>query len=198
MPPKGYCASADVEAYLGLTFTAAQTEQAVVLLPMAEDAVDAAMGHEYALGTQSNEAHYYPSCDLYLRHAPITSVTSVAGRRGMTDTETTLTAGTDYEVRSLPAGHLYLVSPGRFDRVRVTYVPVATVPDLVKQATILTIAAWLQPTLTPGLTGVQSYKLPDLEVVYAKGTAIGGGNYSLPPNAREVLAQGGLIWPVVG
>jgi hypothetical protein len=49
------------------------------------------------------------------------SVTSVAGRQGLGATETTLTADTDYEVRDLDSGWIWLWSPGSYDRIRVSW-----------------------------------------------------------------------------
>ncbi|RMG98269.1 MAG: hypothetical protein D6706_07385 [Chloroflexi bacterium] len=185
MAAKGYCTSTDVDNFLGGTLTASQLTQADALIERAEAYLDGEIGRGWLEGAQTQEAHYTPAELLLLDYFPVASVTAVYGRNGIGQTETTLVDGEDYEVQDLAAGIIRLVYPQSYDRIRVTYVPdTATVPADIKQATIDLVAAWMQPTLRPGMYGVDSYSLPDLTVRFSRA------HYqSVPPTVRDVIAR---------
>jgi hypothetical protein len=166
MSAKGYITTAQVEAFLQKTLTAAQLAQCETLLESAETHVDNYCKRAWLTGVQTNETHYHPGHHLYLDCPPVQTVTSITGRSGMGATEETLTVDQDYELRDSAAGLIYLVYPGSYDRIRVTYTPVATVPADIKQACIELVAHWLRPALMPDSYGVQSFQLPDLSVTY--------------------------------
>lgn len=168
MTAKGYITADKVEDMLGTSFTATQLAQCEALIERAEAYIDAETGRGWLVGTQTNEAHVVDSQNIYLKYVPVSSVTTVLARAGLGETETTLTADEDYEVVDLTTGHIRLVYPGDYDRVRVTYAPVATVPADLQQAAIEIVAAWMTPSLTPGSFGVDSYSLPDLTVKFAR------------------------------
>ncbi len=181
---KGYCTPDQVAGFLGLTFDPAQNRQCEQQIELAEKLIDSYLKHSYLVGEQADEAHYAPfGRFLYLKHPPITAVSAVKGRTGLGATETTLVAGTDYEGRDLEAGELYLVSPGSYDRIRVTYTPATTVPGDITEATIEFVAELMRPHLVPGSHGAESYRLPDLEVVYAKGVT----RDAFPPRVALIL-----------
>lgn len=158
-----------VNRHLGGTLTSALQVQAHALIPAAEAFINERCGRSFGLGVQTNEAHYQPfRNDLYLRVPPVTSVASVAGRPGFGVDEETLTVGEDYEVRDLTTGRLWLWSPGSWDRVRVTYTPDSAIPASIQLAATELVALGLQATQTPDAYGLRRYRLPDLEVEYAR------------------------------
>lgn len=183
MAAKGYCTVEDVADLLALTLTAAQEAQCQALVERAERYIDEETGRGWLVGAQTNEAHYVDSQNIWLKYAPVASVASVVARSGLGESETTLTANEDYEVTDLNQGHIRLVYPGDYDRVRVTYTPVDTVPADLVQACIEIAAAWLTPTLTPGTYGLDSYSLPDLTVRFARSHV----QSSAPPLAMRVI-----------
>lgn len=183
MTAKGYCAVHEVEAFLARTLTASQLSHADNLIERAEKRIDTYCNRAWLADAQSNEAHFYPAYELWLKYAPVTSVTSVAGRSGIGETETVLTADEDYEVRDLTSGLVWLVSPGSYDRVRVTYTPTTTVPADITQATIELVSAWMQPHLSPGSYGLDSYSLPDLTVRFARSHV----QEAMPPAVKAIL-----------
>ena len=168
MAAKGYTTKAKVADFLGATFTAGQQTYCDGLIERAEIAIDNYYNRAWKTGVQTNETHWYPRRSLYLKYPPVTSVASVAGRSGLGEDEETLTVDEDYEVRSLDSGLIHLVYPGLYDRVRVTYTPVDSVPGPVEQATTELVAHFMQPHLRPDTYGLDSYTLPDLSVKFSR------------------------------
>jgi hypothetical protein len=183
MAAKGYTTAGAVADLLGLTFTAAQEAQADVLIEQVEAYIDRETGRGWLVGTQTAEVHHVGGATILLRYAPVASITTVLGRLGVGEAETTLVADTDYEVMDLENGHLRLIYPRSYDRLRVTYVPVDTVPSDLARAAAEMVAAWLQPTLTPGTFGLDSYSLPDLTVRFARSHV----QTTAPPLAQNVI-----------
>lgn len=184
MAAKGYCEATDVAAQLGLSFTGAQHVQCASLIERAEAYLDSQTNRSWLVGEQTQEAHFSPAELLLLEFFPVSSVTAVYGRSALGEDETTLTADVDYEVRDLDAGIIRLVTPGDYDRIRVTYTPSSAVPADVKMATVELVAAWMQPSLRPGTWGVDSYQLPDLSVKFSRS------HYQMdPPMVREVIGR---------
>lgn len=158
--------------------------QATALIPAAEARIDAYCHRAWLVGVQTNEAHYAPfGCDLYVLYPPCSAISAVAGRTGLTATEATLVAATDYEVQSLTAGRIRLVAPGLYDRLRVTYTPLTTIPADVQLAATMLTAHWLQTSLRQDLYGVESYRLPDLEVTYSRWSV----TQDMPPSVESLL-----------
>lgn len=185
MAAKGYTTAAAVADFLGATFTAGQQTYAATLIEQAELYIDRETRRAWLTGARTNEVYYRDAFwlgNLYLRYAPVTSVASVAGRASLGDTEETLTADTDYEVRDLDSGLIALVYPGNYDRLRVTYTPVTTVPGPIAHAAAELVAAWMQPYLRPDTYGIDSVTLPDLSVRYAKPQEA-----AIPPSVQSAL-----------
>ena len=186
MPAKGYTNAATIGQFLGAELTQAQIAQAEALLTAVEAAIDAHCGRAWLVGVQTNEAHYGPFVgDLWVKYPPIVTLTSVASRAGLTDTETTLVAGTDYEARDLAGGRIYLASPGSHERLRVTYTPTTDLPDDVGLAATMLAAHWLRPARSPDTYGVERLQLPDLSLTYARGYA----GMEMPPAVEALLAS---------
>lgn len=185
MAAKGYCTTIEVADFLGVDLTTAQTSQAENLIEEAEAYIDGETNRAWLTGAQTDETYHYPSQMVYLRYAPVASVGAVTGRGYLGADEETLTVDDDYEVRDLEAGLVFLVSPGSYERVRVDYTPVATVPADIRRACIEIVAAGLQPHLQPGSYGLDSFSLPDLTVRFARSHV----QESAPPNARRILER---------
>ncbi len=170
MAAKGYCTAAMVAGFLGVTFTAEQEAYCNTLIERAERFLDGECRRAWLVGEQTDEAHYAPfTADLFVRYPPIEAVTAVTARTGLGGVEEVLTEGEDYEVRDLATGWIRLESYSTYDRIRVTYTPVDAVPKDVEQAMVELVADWMQPALSGvGLTGIDSYRLPDLEVRFRR------------------------------
>lgn len=192
MAAKGYCEVEDVEALLQRTFTTAQSAQCAKLIERMETFVDEETGRAWLTGAQTDEAHFVNSQNVFLKYAPVASVATVKGRSGLGEAETTLTVDVDYEVMDMALGKIRLVYPNSYDRIRVTYTPVDTVPADLVQACVEIVANWMQPTLQPGSFGLDSYSLPDLTVRFARSHV----QQIAPPLAMKVLER--YRWPVVG
>lgn len=191
MAAKGYCTYSDVSGFLGKTFSAGQQTQCNALIERAEIFIDGETGRGWLVGAQTNEAFFWPPNHIFLRYTPITSIEAVTGRDGLGESETTLVADTDYEVRSLENGQIYLVTPSAYDRIMVDYTPVASVPADIKQATIEIVANWMQPSLA-GSFGLDSIQLPDYSVRFARSHV----QEVVPPFAMQVIAR--YRYPVHG
>jgi hypothetical protein len=183
MSAKGYCTVDDIAAFLGRTFTAAQLAQCDALIESAEIFIDEETNRGWLVGAQTDEAHYISSQNVWLRYAPVATVATVTGRSGLGETEETLTVDDDYEVQDLNGGLIVLTSPGNYDRVLISYTPVDTLPADLKQACIEIVSAWLQPSLAPGMYGLDSYSLPDLSVKFSRSHV----QQPAPPMAQRVL-----------
>ena len=185
MAAKGYTSAAAVAAYLGVTLTAAQITQCEALLEPAEQKIDAHCGRTFMVGTITAEQHKAHGPKFFLLNTPITAITAVVGVRDADGEETTLTADTDYRLLDAAAGELQIDEWASYDRFKVTYTCDAGLPAIVGLAAAVTVAAWLIPALTQMPNGVQSYKLPDLEVTYARRN--GAAGLGLPPEAEGLL-----------
>ena len=185
MTAKGYCAVEDVEALLQQTFSEAQAAQCASLIEQMETFVDEETNRAWLTGSQTNEAHYVDSQNIFLKYPPVASVTTVTGRAGLGESEETLTVDVDYEVMSPTDGHIRLEYPGSYDRVLVTYTPGTTLPADLKQACVQIVANWLQPALRPDSFGLDSYSLPDLTVRFSRSHV----QEVAPPLAMRVLER---------
>lgn len=183
MAAKGYCTVKNIADFLGLEMTAAQAVQCQSLIERAENYIDNETGRGWLVGPQTDEAHFLGQGRwVFLRYAPVASVTAVTGRTGPGETEETLTLNEDYEVRDLETGLIRLLVNG-YDRILVDYTPVASVPGDLVQAAIELVANWLQPHLQTGSFGLDSYSLPDLTVKFARSHS----QEVAPPLAKMVI-----------
>lgn len=171
MAAKGYCTVDEVANFLGRVLTPAQETHCARLIETVEADIDDYTGRAWLVGAQTDEAQYWPAFrlgNLYVRYAPVATVTIVKARAGLGSDEETLTAGEDYEAADLSAGLIYLVAPSAYDRVRVTYTPTATVPLGIQQAAAEWAASRLLSHLRPDSYGLDSLALPDLTVRFAR------------------------------
>lgn len=194
MTAKGYCTTDDIALFLGVIFSGAQAAQCDSLIESAELEFDGETNRGWLVGAQTLEAWHIGnnSPDVWLKYAPVASISAFKGRSALGETETDLVADTDYEVMDLTTGHIRLVYPLLYDRVRVTYTPVATVPADVKQAIVELVAARLMPTLAPGTYGLDSVTLPDYSVRYSRAHV----QTAFPPTTQKAIDR--WRWWVVG
>jgi hypothetical protein len=199
---KGYCLIGDVGDFLGQSFTAPQAAYCVQLIARAEAYIDFFTNRGWLVGAQTAEAHQITHSPLvYLRYAPVATVTAVRGRGAVGDAEIDMVADSDYEIRSLENGLIVLLATaysqfrlrrdGQFSRIRVDYAPVAAVPAPITQATIELVALWMQPRLRPDSYGIDSYTLPDLTVRFSRSHV----QEALPPTVQQILTQ--YRYPVI-
>ncbi len=182
MAAKGYCTAQNVADFLARTFTAAQTTHCNNLIERAEVYIDEETGRGWLVGAQTDERHYVDDRNVFLRYAPVASVTTVTGRTGLGEAEEELTADSDYEVRDLESGLIGLFTTA-YERLLVDYTPVNEVPLDIKQACIELVATWIGPHLQPGSYGLDSYSLPDLTVKFARSHV----QEVAPPTVQRIL-----------
>lgn len=190
-----------VAAFLGLTFTPAQAEQAAALLPAADAAIAAYTDRAWLSPPLAGEAYTAEGPLLVLRQRPVASVEGVAAAWGNAPPRS-LAVGTQYTVRDLGRG-LVLLSPwwtGRpndraYATLQVDYTPASTVPADVALAATLLVAAWLQPSLEAAGSGaapgpVVRTQVGDVSVQYASSApaAATAGAGGWPPAVTALLA----------
>ena len=129
MPTKGYTSIQAIESVLGQALTPTASEAMTRFLPGLERFIDSKCGRAWMMGVQTDEKHWSPWYNIYLKYPPITSVATVKGRSGIGEADETLTVDDDWELRDPESGHIYISSPGAYDLVKVTYTPDATLPD---------------------------------------------------------------------
>ena len=188
MAPRGYATHLQVASYLGVTFTAAQTIEAELLIEAAEHYVDARTGRVWLSDAVTDEAYYAPYGPLlFLRRAPLASATvTIKARAGVSATETTLTVTDDYEVEDLATGRIRIPGALSYDRIRVTYTPVAAIDQVIALAVKQLVGFWLRPSLTGSSDRLRSIAFgSDLRMEYADVVKEGG----VPPEVAALLAS---------
>jgi hypothetical protein len=181
-----YCAVADVEDFLGVSFTTAQEVQAARVIEAVTLLIDKDLGFGFSAGAQTGEKHYleeYSGGILYLIYIPVSAVAQIRGRAGLNASELILTVDVDYEVISLSEGKIRLVNPQAYDRVSVDYIPVDAVPAPIRDACAEWAAARMMPSLRPDTYGLDSYSLPDITVKFSR-SMMGDG---MPSSVKQTL-----------
>lgn len=179
---KGYTSAADVAAFMGVTFTAAQESLAELMIGAAEAWIDDAIKHAWLETGPITEVFYSPQ-KPYLRVAkpPIVSVTSLSylSYPGCL-TPYTFTADQDYFVQDLAEGIIYSPYTERVYSATIVYVPnTDPVPDEVMGAAQMLAASYMRmaPTLLDGVDPniIQRYQVGgELEVEFRKNLLVGG------------------------
>lgn len=167
MTARGYTTTQQVNDYNGGNLTAEQQALVDWLIPQAEEWIRRNGGVDWTPGVVTNEAYYdVASPDLFLKRAPVATLTTLTYRASRTDDETTMDADTDYELINTDLGWVRLSipypAPGwPISRILATYTPVATVPDGIALATTMLVSDWLGQTkdssaggLDPGIKKV--------------------------------------------
>lgn len=195
MAMKGYCRVGDVAQFLGVTLTEAQEARVESLIEAAEADMDREMNRAFLTGTISNELHDSRR-RIYLANPPVASLTSVEGRVVNDPAEAweTLVVADDYELVNATTGEVLVAAFYSYAILRVTYVPVDTVPADIREACVELVAARVQPTLNPALYGVDSVTLPDYSVRYNRAMM---GGAAFPPTVADMLDRY-RFWPGSG
>jgi hypothetical protein len=188
MSAKGYTSALLVVRELGEDLTAPQLDQAADLIAAAESVVDRETGRAWiASSPTTDELHVVGGPFVYLKHRPVTAVTSVKVRRGYVGSaDVTLTPGTDYELMSPERGLLNIAYgyPGDVVRndssgyggylLKVTYTHATPVDPEIQKITTELVAAWMRNRMGGADTaGLKSYRLPDLSVEYQDDASSG-------------------------
>lgn len=185
-----YAVAADVELYLGTSLTSDQLEATDAALTAVSAMIDAALGQSWlSAGTVTDEFQMWTGDRLYLRHRPVTSITSLV-RTGpsVTNADQTLVADRDYKLWDAAQG-LVLLSygwgPGY--ALKVTYEHTEAFPADIVQLTIQLAAGMVNLTLNPDLAGVKRYTLwgGDLSVEFADSAS----SPLLPAQFAAVIAR---------
>ncbi len=199
---RGYATTDDVAAFLGVTLTAPQVAQAAATIARAETWIDQATNRTFLSGPVIDETFFAPyhidpptvstnyaagwvpmGANLLLARTPVQSVEVVTGVPYLNVTPIVLIRDLEWEIRDLATGTVRLIVPTAYYQTRVSYTPVNACPADITQATIMLAATWLIPHLNPEAWQVDSFRLPDLEVRYAKGSNALG----VPPEVQDVV-----------
>lgn len=169
-------------AYLGMTFTSAQDDQAIAMAAAASDFIERALGRTF-LATDgvtveevADERHTVRGNRLWLEHTPVDAITEIKVRlpyAGATEYE--LTQSYQYELAEPEFGLVYLSPTYEGQRLTVTYDSLQQVPPIIAQFATELAAGMLALSLsgaagaTAALSGVKRYTLwgGDLSVEYA-------------------------------
>lgn len=175
----GYTTVSDVELHYGNTLSEVQRAQVEALIPVVEEYIDGATGRTWNAGAVTAEDHYLPTGPLlWLRRAPLASTPAltITVRDSMEDTtDTTLTAGTHYELRNLTTGEVYLPSWVDYYRVRAAYTPASAINEQVKLAASLLVLHYMRDSLNGLPAGISKYSVAGvLSIEYGDGTVVTG------------------------
>jgi hypothetical protein len=205
-----YATVQDVADHLGAALTGLQSAEADRLLAAAESWIDGRTGRTWGATDPTTEAYTVLSQGLYLRRAPVASVSAVSVRSA--------TAGAGWD--ALPAASFELLDPAQGLLAlpwgyagwlaRVTYTPAQTVDPRVRAAAAQLAAHWLRPTVDGEASGsagggggvVKSYSLgQELTVTYDSAATVAAttaGSTLLAGIPDEVLTLlAGLREPVL-
>lgn len=162
MAAKGYSTNAKVGEELGVTLTAAQLAQVDGLIEEAEAWIDEHTGDAWLVTSPTTDELHVPDGGVvYLKHTPVSAITSVVARSlAIGASATTLVANTDYELIDAARGTLRISGTYWGFLLRVTYTHTSMpVPKHVQRATTLLVAHWMLPRLNPDRQGVESYEV---------------------------------------
>lgn len=161
MPAKGYTTAAKVANALGRTFSGGQSTQADLMIEAAESIIDRITGRSWMVASPiTDELHVLdgpvgnrsdllvariaggegaPAAPVYLDHAPVTAVTAVKARtQGIGSAQTTLTAGTQYELLDAAQGIMMVAQPpGYIVKVSYTHSGPAVPADISHACAVL-------------------------------------------------------------
>jgi hypothetical protein len=183
-----YVTVEQVEIAYGAAFSDEQAATIEQALAEAQAWIERETGVIYNVSSVTNEEHYDQMVNLYTRYRPISAVSSVTGRPAMGVSDITLTAGTDYEVRSLTAGWLYVPVAAGYDRLRVTYTAVPTAPDDYIGAIIKLALHNSQEAITGIGAGEKRVSIGDLTIERFGPSSLSGiGAVGIPSEVQRVI-----------
>lgn len=191
------CNPGHIERHIGQTLTASQVAEAHALCLAVTDYARVTYGIDYDTGALV-ESVYEPGPRVWLRHAPVSAVTSVTVRIGLTATPVALVSGTDYEIVDLATGLISIPGIGLgwprgygYDRVTVTYTPSATVQARHQLAATMIVAHWLRRQTEGVAPGIKSYSVGGGDVSVAYTDTI--NDYGVPSEATALFRAGRMV-----
>lgn len=189
MALRGYSTNVLVAAEMGRTFTVAQQSQCDGLIEEAEDLIDQITSRAWlSTSPVTDELHTVEGPVVYLTNKPVTAITSVKVRRmAIGSTDTTLTAGSTYELLDAANGVLSLGNAYREYLVKVTYTfttPEA-VPPLIRRAATMLVAHWMVPRLNTDSYGIKRYSVGQELTVEFKDD----GSRGVPDEVMDILTR---------
>lgn len=164
-----YTTLSAIAQHLERDLTIAQEAEAYNLLAVADAFIDSYTGTVWNTSAAvTAERHTSPGPYLYLKRAPVTTVSTVTVREPYVgSTAQTLSAGSGYELLDATRGILRLGGSYQGYEVRVTYTPAVPLDSRIALAATRLVAHWMQPTLTGVLGDIKSYAVgQELEVTY--------------------------------
>lgn len=184
-----YTDAAKIAAYLGVTLTGAQQNQAGVLADAATAWIDRYVGQSWQDdGSVTDELHTLTRDRVYLNLRPVVAVSSVKTRAAafVGFGWTTLSAG-QYELLDAQNGVLLIQgwSASSEALVQVTYTHSATsAPADVQLAASMIAASWLGQALRPNTQGVDSVSVGQNDV----SVKFSASRSDVPSEAKSILA----------
>lgn len=190
----GYATAADVEVYLNAAFVGDQEDAATLGVEAASDHIDRVTGRTWVAGTVTGEVQtVYRGLRAYqgqirLDRPPVTAISSLSVRSPyLGATSTILASPATYELLD-PATGLVLVSAREGDIATATYTSSPTVPDDIKQATVMLAAEWLAVALSSSSMTYSKIKAGSVELTFR--------DVDMPPRAKLILDgyRSGLVF----
>lgn len=166
-----YATPEDVALLLGVTFTGDQEASAALALDAATALLNQVIGREWlTAGTVTSEFVRSVGDRIYLKHYPVTSITSlIRSSPDVTTANQTLVANRDYKLWDAGRGLISLGPSWLSCTFLATYIHTESVPADIVDLTARMAAGMIRLTINPDLNGVKRYTLwgGDLSVEFA-------------------------------
>lgn len=175
-----YVTADDVNTYLGESMSDEQQSAAEALVAAASAFVDRYTGRTWTTGTVTGEVVRAYGGIVRLAGYPIAAVTSVTARwETAGSTVQTLAAGSTYDVLDSAKGVLAVsVIDGTY--VTVGYTTAPAVPEDIKAAVTMLVAAWVQPAGDASGLNLSKLKAGSVELTWRDAE-------TASPAAMEIL-----------
>lgn len=190
-----YTDAAKIAAYLGVTLTGAQENQAGLAAQAASDWIDEFKAKSWQAATPvADELHTLIGNGVYLNSRPVATITSVKTRSPVYVGQgwTTLDSS-QYELVDATNGLLILM--GWYERgaalvqVSYTHTSGANVPSQIAFAATIIAASLLGPTLRPNTSGLESVAVGQNDIAVKFSVDYG----SVPSEAMSLLGGRGVV-----
>ncbi len=171
-----YTTPGAIGAWMGRVLTAEEYAYALTAADSATAFINGALARSWpGAGTITGELYPLLGSLLYLKHRPVTSITSITSRAPyVTSTARTLISGTDYRLLDAAQGIVLLQGCWQDGyQAAVTYIHTEAVPADVAEVARQLAAGILRLRFEPDRAGIKSYSLwsRDLEVQFADDAA---------------------------
>lgn len=153
-----YTSVGDLEAYLGLTLTAAQSAAAAAMLDAVDAVINDKTGRVWVTGQQIESFFQGSGRYLFLSNRPVTSIDEINVRSAI-DGSLTVIDPSYYRLEDASIGRLYFPGLGDYYEIQVTYTPNATLDPRLKLAANMILAHFLNPVLNGISMGIKRYSV---------------------------------------